>query len=420
MTVTLDPKTALSGRLDIISSKSDIHRCIICAALCDKPTSISFCGLSKDIITTVECVKMLGAGAEFSDGKLIITPCDTEKIMQGLTLDCNESGSTARFILPVAAAICKNVSLTGSGRLPERPMSPLCQSLKEHGAQFTSDKIPMTVTQNVKTGGVFSIPGNISSQYISGLLLMLPLLKNGGEVRITTPLESAGYVDMTVDTMTKFGIKIEKRNNSYIVEGDQHYTSPCEINAQGDWSSAAFWLCADALGANVVLYGLDEGCPQGDRHVTDILEKFGAKKIVHKDGGISFEAGRLKGIEIDASNIPDLVPILSVVACGARGKTRIYGAKRLRLKESDRLETTCDFLTRLGAKVEVTEDGLLIEGIGRLEGGSVVGHNDHRIVMSSAICSLICKNQVIIEGAQAMEKSYTTFFSDFDRLSMRS
>lgn len=419
MTVTLDPKTALSGTLDIISSKSDIHRCIICAALSDKPTKISFCGLSKDIITTVECVKMMGAGAEFSDGKLIITPCVRERIMQGITLDCNESGSTARFILPVAAAICKKVSLTGEGRLPERPMSPLCESLREHGAVFSSDKIPMTVHENVKSGGVFNIPGNISSQYISGLLLMLPLLEKGGEVRITTPLESKGYVDMTVDTMTRFGINIEKSQNCYKVKGGQSYKSPGSINAQGDWSSAAFWLCADALGANVVLKGLDEGCPQGDRAVTKILESFGAKKIVTKEG-ISFEAGRLRGIEIDASDIPDLVPILSVVACAARGKTRIYGAKRLRLKESDRLETTRDFLTRLGAKVEITEDGLIIEGVGKLEGGTVVGHNDHRIVMSSAICSLICKKQVIIEGAQAMEKSYTTFFSDFDKLSMRS
>lgn len=419
MTVTLDPKTVLSGTIDIISSKSDIHRCIICAALSDKPTKISFYGLSKDILTTVECVKMLGAGAEFSDGKLVITPCDKNRIMQGLTLDCAESGSTARFILPVAAAICKNVSLVGSGRLPERPMSALCESLKEHGAVFTSDKIPLTVRENVKKGGVFSVPGNISSQYISGLLLMLPLLEDGGMVSITTPLESAGYVDMTVETMTKFGIEIIKEQNSYTVKGGQKYTSPGEINAQGDWSSAAFWLCADALGANVVLRGLDENCPQGDRHITDILERFGAKKIVSKEG-ISFEAGRLKGIEIDASDIPDLVPVLSVVACAARGKTTIYGAKRLRLKESDRLETTRDFLTRLGAKVEITEDGLVIEGTGKLEGGRVVGHNDHRIVMSSAISSLICKKQVIIEGAQAMEKSYTTFFSEFDKLSLRS
>ena len=419
MTVTLDSNTALSGTLDIISSKSDIHRCIICASLSDKPTKISFCGLSKDIITTVECVKMLGASAEFYDGELVVIPCDKNKIMQGLTLDCCESGSTARFILPVAAAICKKVSLVGSGRLPERPMSLLCQSLKEHGAEFSSEKIPMTGMQNVKSGGVFTIPGNVSSQYISGLLLMLPLLEDGGEVRITTPLESAGYVDMTVDTMTKFGIKIQKGNGFYRVEPGQHYTSPGQIKAQGDWSSAAFWLCADALGANVVLRGLDENCPQADRYVTEILERFGAKKIVTKDG-ISFEAGRLKSIEIDATNIPDLVPVLSVVACAARGRTTIYGAKRLRLKESDRLETTYDFLTRLGGKVEITDDGLIIDGMGKLEGGTVVGHNDHRIVMSSAICSLICKKQVIIEGAQATEKSYTTFFSDFDKLSIRS
>ena len=374
---------------------------------------------AKDILTTVECVKTLGAKVEFLDGCITVTPCSLDRIMQGLVLDCQESGSTARFLLPIASAICKNVTLVGSGRLPERPFSPLCDSLSAKGAVFSSDKIPITVTSNVKSSGVFEIPGNISSQYISGLLLMLPLFPEGGEVRITTPLESKGYVDMTIDTMTKFGIKIEKSENCYRVLPDQRYTSPLEIRAQGDWSSAAFWLCADALGANVVLSGLDEGCPQGDRKIIEILEKFGAKKIV-TDDGILIEAGRLHAIEIDASNIPDLVPVLSVVACAARGKTKIYGAKRLRLKESDRLETTRDFLTRLGAAVKVTDDGLEIEGRGKLDGGTAFGHNDHRIVMSSAICSLICKNQVIIEGAQAVEKSYTTFFSDFDKLNMRS
>ncbi len=418
MTVTIDPKTVLSGTIDIISSKSDIHRCIICAALSDKPTKITFCGLSKDILTTIECVKMLGAKAEFFDGSLTVIPCDKTKIMQGLTLDCQESGSTARFLLPIAAAICKNVTLVGSGRLPERPFSSLCESLSSHGAGFSSDKLPITVNSPVKNGGVYEIPGNVSSQYISGLLLMLPLFAEGGEVVITTPLESAGYVDMTVDTMTKFGIEIEKSQNGYKVKPNQKYRSPEKIRAQGDWSSAAFWLCADALGANVVLSGLDENCPQGDRAVMEILEKFGAKKIV-TDEGISFEAGRLHGIEFDASNIPDLVPVLSVVACAARGKTRIYGAKRLRLKESDRLETTRDFLTRLGAKVTVTDDGLEIEGVGKLCGGTVLGHNDHRIVMASAISSLICKGQVVIEGAQAVEKSYTTFFNEFDKLNMR-
>ncbi len=418
MTVTLDPKAVLSGRLDIISSKSDIHRCIICAALSDKPTKITFCGLSKDILTTIECVKMLGAKAEFFDGSLTVSPCDKAMIMQGLTLDCQESGSTARFLLPIAAAICKNVTLTGIGRLPERPMSALCESLGKHGTVFSSDKLPLTVTGAVKHGGVYEIPGNISSQYISGLLLMLPLFEEGGEVVITTPLESAGYVDMTVETMGKFGINIEKCENRYVVPPRQKYKSPENIRAMGDWSNGAFWLCADALGANVVVSGLSEDCSHGDRAIVGILERFGAKKIVTKEG-ISFEAGRLRGIEIDASDIPDLVPVLAAVACAARGKTRIYGASRLRLKESDRLETTKDYLTRLGAKISITDDGLEIEGVGKLEGGTVYGHNDHRIVMASAISSLICKGQVVIEGAQAVEKSYTTFFNEFDKLNMR-
>lgn len=417
MTVTLDPKNVLSGKVEIISSKSDIHRCIICAALSDKPTEITFCGLSKDIITTIECVKMLGAKAEFFDGKLVVTPLDKTKIMQGITLDCVESGSTARFLLPVVSALCKNITVVGSGRLPERPMLPLCDCLKTKGAVFSSSKLPITISENVKCGGVFEIAGNISSQYISGLLLMLPLFEESGEIHITTTLESSGYVDMTLDTMKKFGINIQREENIIKVLPNQKYISPSKIKAQGDWSNAAFWLCADALGAKIEVTGLDENCSQGDRRVVEILEQFGAKKIVTKDG-ILFEAGRLKGTSIDASDIPDLVPILSVVAAASRGKTRIYGAKRLRLKESDRLETTRDFLTRLGAEVTVFDDGLEIIGTGKLNGGTVFGHNDHRIVMASAICSLICKEQVVIEGARAVEKSYTTFFNEFDRLTM--
>ena len=418
MTITLDPKTVLSGNVEIISSKSDIHRCIICAALSDKPTEISFCGLSKDILTTVDCVKMLGAGAEFSDGSVKITPSDRSRIMQGLILDCKESGSTARFLLPVAAALCRNCTLTGSGRLPERPFSPLCKALSEHGAAFSSENLPINITSNVSDGGIFCIPGNISSQFISGLLLMLPLV-GGGRVELTTDLESRGYVDMTVDTLKKFGINVKSRFGFYEITEEYDYVSPGKIRSQGDWSSAAFWLCADALGANVVVHGLDENSSQGDKQVVNILEKFGAKKVCY-NGGISLEAGRLRGIDIDAHDIPDLVPVLSVVAAFAKGTTRIKGASRLRLKESDRLETTRDMLSRLGADIRTTDDGLVINGTGKLEGGVVDGHNDHRIVMSAAIAALISKNQVIIEGAQAAEKSYTTFFTEFDRLTMQN
>lgn len=418
MTVTLDPKTILSGNIKIISSKSDIHRCIICASLCKEPTEIEFCGLSKDILSTVDCVKTLGANVSFCDGKMTVTGCDSSKIRQGNVFDCGESGSTARFMLPVVSVLCKGASLIGNGRLPERPFEPLCDALSLHGAQFTSTKIPMTITSNVKEGGVFELPGNISSQYISGILLSLPLIKEGGQVVVTTNLESKGYVDMTVETMRRFGIDVDVTDNVYTVKGGQKYVSPGKITAQGDWSSAAFWLCADALGANVCVSGLDITSSQKDKYVLDILERFGAKKIV-SNNGIRVEAGRLRGIDIQANDIPDLVPVLSVVAAGAKGITRISGASRLKLKESDRLETTRKMLSDLGADIIKTDDGLVINGTGKLNGGTVDGQNDHRIVMSAAVASLICKEPVIINGAQAAEKSYTTFFSDFDSLIMK-
>ncbi len=418
MNTTFDPQMILSGKLNIISSKSDIHRTIICASLCDEPTEIEFCGLSKDIMATLGCVKSLGAETEFFDGKVKIIPKKSSLIQQGVVFDCGESGSTARFLLPIASLVCKGALFIGEGRLPNRPFSELCNSLSEHGAVFSDNKLPITITSNVKSTGDFKISGNVSSQYISGLLLMLPLLKDGGKVIVTTPLESKGYVDMTLKTMSAFGVDVEVDGNIFTVKPGQKYTSPGKIKAQGDWSSAAFWLCADALGANITLSGLDETCPQGDREIVEILKRFGAKKIVTKDG-ISFEATRLHGIEIDAHNIPDLVPILSVVAAGAKGTTTIYGASRLKLKESDRLETTREMLHCLGADITKTDDSLIINGSGRLNGGIVNGHNDHRIVMSAAIASLICKKQVIIEGSRAVEKSYTTFFSDFDYLTMK-
>ncbi len=419
MTITLDPKTILSGDLDIISSKSDIHRCIICAAFADKETEIEFCGLSKDILTTIECVRALGAKAQFFDKRVKITPTDKDEMRQGLVLDCNESGTTARFLLPIAALKCRSCVLVGEGRLPERPFSELCTSLEEHGAQFSSAMLPITINKNIVSGEdkIYRIPGNISSQYISGLLLML-VLSDGGRVELTTPLESVGYVDMTIYTLKSFGVTVNSGENWYEVPSGQSFVSPGKIKAQGDWSSAAFWLCADALGANINISGLDENCPQGDRAVVALLEKFGAT-VQKNEKSLSLQAGRLKGIEIDAKNVPDLVPVLSAVACGAKGRTKIYGAARLRLKESDRIESTAQMLRSLGADVETFEDGLVINGKGYLDGGIVDGCNDHRIVMSAAIASLVCKKQVMIQGAQAVEKSYTTFFGDFDMLTMK-
>lgn len=417
MTVTLDPKTILGGTLDIISSKSDIHRCIICAAFADKETEIEFCGLSKDILTTVECVEKLGAKAEFNDKRVKIYPADVSAIRQGLVLDCHESGTTARFLLPIAALVCRNCTVTGSGRLPERPFSALCKSLEEHGAQFSSETLPMTVNKPNGGKGTYKIPGNISSQYVSGLLLML-VLAGGGKVELTTPLESAGYVDMTVYTLKRFGVDVTCEDGKYTVPEGQKFVSPGRIKAQGDWSSAAFWLCADALGANVSLKGLDVNCPQGDRIILDYLEKFGADKKINGDT-VSVEAARLKAIEIDAKNCPDLVPVLAVTACVAKGTTIIKGAARLRLKESDRIESTVKMLRSLGADADALPDGMTIRGKGYLDGGEVDGCNDHRIVMSAAVASLICRSQVVIDGARAAEKSYSTFFNDFDKLTLK-
>ncbi len=409
MTVTLSP-ASLGGSIKAIASKSDAHRVLICAALSDAPCELLMSTSSEDIEATAQCMRALGATIEKSGAGLVVTPGKTPETAM---LDCGESGSTLRFLLPVAAALCEKTSFTGHGRLPERPIGELTDAMGKNGVEFSSAKLPLETTGKLKSG-VYTLPGNISSQYITGLLLALPLLEGDSEIVLTTHLESAGYVDITLHALRRFGIRIEESENGYHVPGALRYTSPRSIKIDGDWSNAAFFLVAGAIGKSVTVTGLDTHSPQGDKKICDILRAFGADVHI-SDDEVTVSPSPLTAQTVDMTEIPDMLPALAVLAANAQGESVFTGAQRLRIKESDRLKTICDMINALGGQCRETEDGLVVTGR-KLTGGNVNGSGDHRIVMAAATAATVCEGEVTIEGAQAVRKSYPAFFEDFAEL----
>lgn len=414
MDIKITP-SPLCGTLRAVASKSDVHRCLIGAALCEDPTEVVIRELNRDIEATMACLSALGVNfSKLRKGVWRVSPI-AQRPAQAV-LNCCESGSTLRFLLPVAAALCRTTRVEGAGRLPQRPLSPLREELEAHGCSFDAAQLPFTM-RGLLTAGRFILPGNISSQYITGLLFALPLLSGDSDIILTTPLESAGYVSMTLRTLARFNIEITTLpdGGGYHIKGGQRYYSPGHISAEGDWSNAAFWLAAGAMRAPVTVTALDTHTAQGDSKIVPLLRCFGAQTETNGSHATVLPH-TLNGVTIDAAEIPDLVPVLSVMACAAVGTTKIINAARLRIKESDRLQTIAQSLTALGGKVSELPDGLIIEGTGRLRGGEINSFNDHRIAMAMSIAATICTDTVIIHDAAAVEKSYPKFFEDFKRL----
>ena len=534
----------LRGRITAMPSKSHAHRVLIAQKLaqlqgtgCKDPLFIP--EFSRDITATKNCLAQLdrcsgadhctragddlnaegvadrqtaaskttdGAGSRQADdpaGRRNTTDSTTaaDTATDAPLLDCGESGSTLRFMLPVAMAVTDKAIFAGSGKLPQRPISPLKEELETHGCVFTMgagrtvDISKTGITTNNRSAadnsagsangggateictitgrlqpGEYTLPGNISSQFITGLLFALPILDGDSSLRLTTKLESAGYVDLSLDVLRDFGIdiRIDTDENGFItynIKGGQKYTEPEGLSIEGDWSNAAFWLACGALGGDIICDGLKADSSQRDREVLTVLQKLGASITTEagSDGlttvicrapgstgiGIHTNSGDccagthstvngapdngspqtpatadptqtagmtgagLAAIDLDVTQIPDLVPVLAAVMSAAEGNSVITGAERLRIKESDRLETVSDFLSRLGADIECLDDGLSITGMACLAGGEVSSHNDHRIAMAAAVASCICRGPVVIRGADAVSKSYPDFFSDF-------
>lgn len=384
----------LCGTVEIPSSKSFAHRLLIAAALADTPTEVRLNALNDDILATADCLAALGAQIDRSTEGFLVRPIQSVSA-RPFALFCGESGSTLRLMLPVAAALGADCIFTGAGRLPERPNRVLTDAINAHGARTNSDLLPMHLSGRLN-GGTYPIAGNISSQYITGLLLALPLCESDSEIVLTTRLESAAYIDVTLEVMAAFGVRVQRTENGWHVPGKQRYHSPGVIAAEGDWSSAAFWLTANQIGCNIQCAGLNGRSVQGDRAIADMF-------------------GRLGG-EIDVSDTPDLVPALAVAAAAHPGMTLITGAARLRIKESDRLHTVAGMLCVLGGRADELPDGLIIHGGAPFTGGVVDGCNDHRIVMAAAIAAAIAEGPVTITGAQAVNKSYPAFFDAFNAL----
>lgn len=413
MDIRLTP-SKLNGKIAAISSKSDAHRILIAAALSDKPTVIYCNSTSDDIKATENCLKALGAKIKTADGKIEVEPIKAP--MKKAELDCGESGSTLRFLLPVAGALGVEATLTGHGRLPSRPVTPLRREMENYGVEFSAPwEFPIKIKGQL-TSGEYTLKGNVSSQFVTGLLFALPVLQGDSKIRLIPPVESKPYINMTLNTLSKFGIEVIEGENEYIIKGGQKYISPDEITVEGDWSNAAFFLTAGALGEGVTVTGLNTESLQGDKAVIDILEKMGAAVKINNDS-VTVSGGELRGVQIDASNIPDLVPILSVAAAAAQsGVTTVTHAERLRLKECDRLAAINECLNNIGTVVAETDDGIIIWSGDKIRGGEVFSFNDHRIVMSMAIAAAVCEDDVVIKNAEAVNKSYPNFFEDYNGL----
>lgn len=404
----------ICGTLKAISSKSAAHRLLICAAFADNKSKIKCEKINDDIIATVNCLKALGTNIEYYNNTFTVEPLRIAK--SGAALDCNESGSTLRFLLPIACAVADQTSFVMSGRLPERPLSPLREELEAHGIVFEYAQKNILNVKGKLAPGNYTISGEVSSQFISGLLFALSILDKDSTLTVTGNLESAPYVQMTLDALALFGAKIKRIDNKFIIFGTKLHACD-DLYVEGDWSNAAFPLCMAAIAGSVTVEDIYTNSSQGDKAILDILSRFGAE-VKTFGASVTVKKNILRGIKVDATNIPDLVPVIATVASVSEGRTVIYGAKRLRIKESDRLITTRSFLNALGADVSETDDGLVIYGKKNLCGGVVSSFNDHRIAMSAAVASLVSDSSVTIKDAEAVNKSYPDFYRDMERLGL--
>lgn len=402
-----------NGTVNVPPSKSDVHRAIICAAMANGVSRISPVALSNDIKATIGCIKALGADAVLENNVLTVDGTNMYKNKTAL-LDCGESGSTLRFFIPIAAVGNINATFVGKGKLPQRPIGIFTEALPKAGTVCkTEGGLPLEIKGQLKSG-IFEIPGNVSSQFITGLLLALPILEGDSEIVLTSPLESVGYIAMTIRTMKQFGVNIQATEKGWHIKGGQSYKI-CDYTTDGDWSQAAFFMVLGAVSGKVTVKGVAKDSTQGDKKCAEILAEFGAK-VTQRDNEVTVEKGELKAITIDASQIPDLVPVLSVCAAFAEGTTKIINAERLRIKECDRLKATAELLNNLGGKVKELSDGLEITGVSSLKGGNVNGYNDHRIVMSAAVCAARSDEDITATFAMSINKSYPDFYIDYNSI----
>lgn len=398
MDIKLTPAT-LSGTITVPPSKSISHRALICAALADGESVLHNVLDCEDTHATIDALNALGAQISQRGDEIIVRGI-TKASSPEADINCRESGSTLRFMIPIAAALGTHTTFRGSANLPNRPITPYLEEFPKHGVKFVSEKMPYIIDGKL-TGGEFPVTGDISSQFITGYMLALPLIGENCRIALTSELQSRPYAELTADVMKTFGVDVGIGEDDFTVSAESRYV-PREYTVEADMSQAAFFLVANAIGGKTEPVNLNPKSVQGDRVIIEITNDF------MKNGGRSFD--------VDAENIPDLVPIMTVLACFAHGTSHITGCARLRIKESDRLAAISTELNRLGANVEANEDSLTINGVKELHGGECETYNDHRIAMSLAVASQRCTGPVVIRGAECVSKSYPDFFKDFVKL----
>ena len=410
----------LKGEVKIPPSKSMAHRAIICAALSDGLCIIENIDYSDDIIATIDAMNSLGAKiVKHKDYiEVIGVYGSNEKAQETRVIDCNESGSTLRFLVPISLLFKGSSKFIGRGNLGKRPLTTYYNIFEEQGIKYSYEEGNLNlVIDGELNPGIFEVEGNVSSQFITGLLFTLPLLKEDSKIIITTEMESKGYIDLTLKAISDFGIEIINNNyREFIIKGNQKYNAR-NYRVEGDYSQAAFFLCADSLGNDVLCKDLDLTSLQGDKEVIDILERMNVVFNANDIGVKGTTNGELTSTVIDGSQCPDIIPVLTAVAALTKGTTKIINAGRLTIKECDRLAAVTSELNKLGAKIIEKEEGLVVTGVEKLKGGvEVWSHKDHRIAMTLAIASTRCEKPIVIKDYECIAKSYPNFFEDFKAL----
>ena len=397
MNVTIKPSVAI-GEINAPPSKSCAHRLLICAALSKGKSVIDNIGTNDDIIATISCLKDLGAKIEIEGNKAIVYGIDSKGREEHISLFCNESGSTLRFLIPLSLLFSKKASFSGSQRLLERPQSVYEELFGEMGCYLKKSEKALEAGGELKSG-TYKIRGDVSSQFLTGLLFSLPLLDGESEIILTTPLQSAPYVDITIDVLSRFGIEINRTNKGFYIKGNQTYLHQ-STSVEGDWSNSAFLDAFNLIGGNVKVNGMNEESYQGDKAYRKFFEELKAGTPT-----------------LDITDCPDLGPILIACATLCNG-ARLIGTKRLKIKESDRAEAMKAELSKFGVEIIVNGDEIIIP---RAEINapalSLNCHNDHRIAMSLTVISSVFSG--VIENAECVNKSYPLFFEDCEKLGIK-
>jgi 3-phosphoshikimate 1-carboxyvinyltransferase len=403
------------GSVKIPPSKSILHRAIICACLADGKSTIRNVTFSDDIKATINAFKQLGIKIEKMDNALNIYGNGKLSFFGDEEIDCKESGSTIRFLIPL---LCNNkgISFTGKHSLLKRPLSVYEDIFISKSIKFERTENNIFIKGEIEPG-IYKLPGNVSSQFISGLLFSLPLKNSDSKVEIIGKLESKKYVDLTIDVLNSFGINIIEKNNIYFIKGDQTYKS-CNYTVESDYSQLAFFAVAGIINGDIKISNVNKNTLQPDSVIIDLIKSMGGKVLKERDS-LRFVKSETSGLNIDVSQCPDIGPILSILGAVSKGETLIYNANRLRIKETDRLLATNEILSVLGIKTNILGDSYIIYGSETFKKGTIDSYNDHRMAMSTAIAALRADGPIIIERAEAINKSYPDFFDDLQSLGIK-